>query len=260
MKFRLTRYPSNENPSPILTPRPDVDWESVAVFNPSVIKDGEKFIMLYRAYPQGTIELKSKPFRPGKYLANQKSNIGYAQSVDGINFERRDTPFIAPSESYDMFGCEDPRVTKIDDTFYITYTAIDGTLEDRVNKPNVRIALATTKDFITITKHGIIGPQIESKAAAFFPAKVNEDKIALAMTISSDNTMSHIAIRYFDSIDEVLEKSADGWSRFLEHSIETAALKTYNWLDRGPELGAVPILTDKGWLLIFAGHVVSDAS
>jgi predicted GH43/DUF377 family glycosyl hydrolase len=257
MKFRLTRYPSNENPFPILTPRPDVDWEGVAVFNPSVIKDGEKFIMLYRTYPKGTVELGSKPFRPGKYLANQKSNIGYAQSVDGINFERRDTPLIAPSESYDMFGCEDPRVTKIDDTFYITYTAIDSPLDDSSKKPNVRIALATTKDFVTITKHGIIGPSKQSKAAAFFPSTIN-GKVALVMTVSSDTTKSHIVIRYFNTFDELLEKSVEGWQKFLEISEANAVLKTYNWLHRGPELGAVPILTDKGWLLIFSAESMSD--
>ncbi len=185
------------------------------------------------------------------------SHIGYAESIDGIHFERRDTPLIAPTESFDMFGCEDPRVTKIDDTFYITYTAIDGQLGNKEKKPNVRIALATTRDFITITKHGIIGPEIQSKAAAFFPELIN-GKLALAMTISSDSTKSHIAIRYFDSLDEVLQKSVEDWKKFLATSEEIAVLKTYAWLHRGPELGAVPILTDKGWLLVFSGESMSD--
>lgn len=258
MKFRLERYPNNQNPQPILTSRKEIEWEGSAVFNPSVIKDCGKFLMLYRTYPSLTKEKEPKLHRPGNYLSHQISYIGYAESKDGINFERRIDPFISPSEDFDKYGCEDPRITKIDDTFYITYTAIDSPIEDKSKKPNVRIALATTKDFVNVTKHGIIGPPIKSKAAAFFPTKVNDGKIALAMTISSDSTSSHIAIRYFDSIEHVLNKSQSEWEKFLISSEESAVLKTYNWLHRGPELGASPIKTDKGWLFIFSAESMSD--
>ena len=167
MKFQLDRYPSNQNPKPILTPRKNIEWEGKAVFNPSVIYDDGIFKMLYRTYPSDLEETTPRLKRPGFYLKNQISYIGYAESNDGINFERRDIPFISPDSDYDRFGCEDPRITKIGDTFYITYTAIDGPLEDRENRPNIRIALATTKDFITVKKHGIIGPSTRSKAACF---------------------------------------------------------------------------------------------
>lgn len=79
------------------------------------------------------------------------------------------------------------------------------------------------------------------------------------MTISSDSSNSHITIRYFDSMEHVLNKSQDEWNTFLATSEETAVLKTYNWLHRGPEIGAVPIKTDKGWLLIFSSESMSDS-
>ena len=88
------------------------------------------------------------------------------------------------------------------------------------------------------------------------------------MTISSDSENSHVAIRYFDSIEEIINQSANpanceradaGWKKFLENSKDTAVLKTYWWLQRGPELGAPPIKTDKGWLLIYSAEAMSHS-
>lgn len=131
-------------------------------------------------------------------------------------------------------------------------------IEHRENPPKVRIALATTKDFITVEKHGIIGPPKTSKASAFFPEKINGGKIGLLMTISSDSTNSHVALRYYDSMDEVMHQTDASWAAFLENSQKTAALQTEWWLHRGPELGAPPIKTDKGWLLIFSNESMSS--
>ncbi|MBU6231283.1 MAG: hypothetical protein KGI45_00230 [Patescibacteria group bacterium] len=47
-KFHLERYPSEEEPKPILIPRPDVGWEGKAVFNPSVVQDKDLVRMLFR--------------------------------------------------------------------------------------------------------------------------------------------------------------------------------------------------------------------
>lgn len=252
--FQIERYSNN----PVLVPRKDVEWESRAVFNPSVIYDKGLFKMLYRTYPSQLEETEEHIHRPGRRFKGNISYIGYAESKDGKNFERRDIPFISPDKDFDKFGCEDPRITKIGDIFYITYTAIDSPLWDKSKKPNVRIALATTKDFNVITKHGVIGPAETSKAAALFPEPVNNGKIALALTISSDSENSHVAIRYYDSINELMSPTSVGWEHFLETSKQTAVLKTEPWLQRGPELGASPIKTDKGWLLIFSAESMSD--
>jgi predicted GH43/DUF377 family glycosyl hydrolase len=299
--FNLERWPSNEKPQPILIPRKDVEWEATAVFNPCVVRENadadnqtntdagtQVFHMLYRTYPVQTKPLSPKLVRPGFHLDKPCSYIGYARSADGIHFERRAKPFISPDQPYDRYGCEDPRITKIGDTFYITYTAIDSPLEDKSHKPNVRIALATTRDFLTITKHGIVGPPTTSKAAAFFPERVmlgqgavhknslnrlnrvdsddNGDdnggknstgKIAFIMTISSDSANSHVAVRYYDSIEAVLAQTEESWAEFLAHSQETAVLGTYWWLMRGPELGAPPIKTDRGWLYIYSAEATA---
>lgn len=257
-KFHLLRYPSNEQPKPILTPRSNVSWEARAVFNPGVVQDRNTFKMLYRTYPDKLGEIAPQLTRPGFRFSNQISYIGYAESEDGKNFKVRSKPFISPDTDYDCYGCEDPRITKFGDTFYITYTAIDSPIGDKIKRPNIRIALATTKDFVSVKKHGIIGPSVRSKASALFPELVNDGKVALVLTISSDSTNSHVAVRYFNSIDDVLQPSEKSWGAFLDTSLETALLKTSWWLHRGPELGAPPIKTDRGWLFIYSAESMSD--
>ncbi len=256
-KFQLERYPSNENPQPILIARKEISWEAKAVFNPSVIYDEGIFKMLYRTYPNNLELTTPKLKRPGFHFKNQTSYIGYAESKDGINFERRNEPFISPDTEYDKFGCEDPRITKIGDTFYITYTSIDSPIHEKhIKQPNIRIALATTKDFIDIKKIGIIGPPISSKAAALFPEKVKNGKIGFIMTVSADSTTSRVVTKYYNSIEDIAKTTQKEWDEFL--SSKKATLKTEWWLHRGPELGSTPIKTDRGWLLIFSSESMSD--
>lgn len=259
MKLHLERYPTNDNPIPILTARKDIAWEARAVFNPCVVRDDDIFRMLYRTYPSTLREAAPRLHRPGFRLKGQVSYIGYAESNDGIHFKQRKVPFIEPSEPYDQYGCEDPRITKLGETFYITYTAIDAPLGEReapdAVRPNVRIALATTKDFRAITKHGIIGPHARSKAAAFFPEPVANGKIGMLLTVNADSANSAVHLRMYDSLEAVLGSSENDWDAFLSQT--QPLLKTEWWLNRGPELGAPPLKTNRGWLLVYSAESMS---
>src|SRR5215472_15737883 len=86
---------------PIISPTGD-GWESAGTFNPAVVERGEKIVMLYRAQDkQGT------------------SRLGYAVSVDGTHFTRRDQPVLSPEAPYEKEGgVEDPRLVKFGDTYY----------------------------------------------------------------------------------------------------------------------------------------------
>lgn len=66
--------------------------------------------------------------------------------------ERREEPILFSEHDYEKQGLEDPRITKVDDTYYLTYTAYDSL--------NARGALAISKDLITFQKLGIITPQL----------------------------------------------------------------------------------------------------
>src|SRR6185312_3780436 len=128
--MNLVRYERN----PILQKNPDQPWEAGSVLNPTVIHEDGLFKMLYRA-TNGT-----KSDTADTYV----SSIGYAESTDGKNFTRRPQPFISPDQpDEEGLGCEDPRVTKIGETYYIFYTAVHVTEKET----QARIALATSEDF-----------------------------------------------------------------------------------------------------------------
>ena len=128
-------------------------WESGAVFNPGAALDQDgRFYLLYRAIPAGYIPF---PDRPG--YQNYISSIGCAVSDDGILFTRFARLVIEPTEPYDRYGCEDPRVTRLKvegwTLYLITYTALSAPAWSDVGD---RVALASTEDFRTYTKFGII--------------------------------------------------------------------------------------------------------
>ncbi len=144
--LNLKRYANN----PIIFPDGE-GFDASATFNPAaVVKDG-KVYLFYRAQEVwfGT------------------SVIGLAVSEDGFHFEKMDEPVIVPEHEWELLGgCEDPRIVKINDTYYMTYTAYD--------KKVARLALARSKDLIHWEKLGIVFPEWGwSKSGAIIPVKIN---------------------------------------------------------------------------------------
>ena len=123
------QYPGN----PILGPNPDAYWESAYLYNPAAIVIDDKVWLLYRAQNKSLI-----------------SSVGLAWSTDGYNFTRYTKPILFPTEPYETHGTEDPRVVRVNGTFYLTYTGFDGTL--------ARLCIATSTDLVSWTKHGPILP------------------------------------------------------------------------------------------------------
>jgi len=138
----------------VLLSKTDLEFENEGVLNPAVIREGDNVHLFYRAVRQGN-----------------HSSIGYCR-LDGpmTIAERWDKPFMVPEFEYESHGIEDPRIVKIDDLFYMTYTGYDGT--------NARGALATSKDLRHFKKQGIIVPPITYAEFVFLvesAGKVNEN-------------------------------------------------------------------------------------
>jgi len=91
------------------------------------------------------------------------SHIRLARSSDGVNFTVDDVPFLLPSVPSEAYGVEDARVTRIDDTHYINYTC--------VSSDGWATALASTRDFRTVTRHGIIFHP-SNKDVSIFPEQI----------------------------------------------------------------------------------------
>lgn len=123
-----------------------VGWEEKDVFNPAAVVRAGKVYLLYRA--QDKIGLPAGT-----------SRIGLASSTDGLHFTKMKDPVLYPTN--DAFkkwewegGCEDPRIVEDDKgTYYMTYTAYDGT--------TARLFIATSKDLVRWTKHGSVFKKAE---------------------------------------------------------------------------------------------------
>ena len=237
------------------------EFENNGVLNPGIYQDGNTVHILYRAVQNGNL-----------------STIGYAKSDGPFNIiERRNQPLINREFDYESRGVEDARIVKIEDTYYITYTAYDGA--------NAMGALATSKDLITFEKHGIITPKVNyqeyeryakccgnklnpkyhhyfrlfeelnliedelrylrDKDVVLFPKKI-KGKFALLHRI-----WPGIQIVYFDHWSDLTDLF---WKNYIENLTDYIVLDPkgifeVNYIGAG----GPPIETADGWLLIYHG-------
>lgn len=125
--------------NPILKPNRDQSWEAEAVFNGCPTKLGNKIYLLYRA-------LSQPHYHTSAQTRMMVSDTGIAESNDGIHFENR-RRFIVPELEWERFGCEDPRVTKLDNKYYIFYTALS---QYPFRAEGIKVGLAISKNLKTI--------------------------------------------------------------------------------------------------------------
>ncbi|MGE5801388.1 MAG: glycoside hydrolase family 130 protein, partial [Gemmatimonadota bacterium] len=119
-----------------------VAWEAYATFNPAAVVKDDKVYVLYRAEDASGRE----------QIGGHASRLGLAESSDGLHFTRRATPVLYPDTDAQRQnewpgGVEDPRVVETEDgTYVLTYT--------QWNRDVPRLAVATSRDLLTWTKHG----------------------------------------------------------------------------------------------------------
>jgi predicted GH43/DUF377 family glycosyl hydrolase len=268
--FKLTRHELN----PVLRPDPNIAWETEGVFNPGIVQvSPDEIVMLYRAVGERD-----------SYI----SQFGLAKSKDGIHFERQTSPsdlsvgvpqpVFGPSTAYDKWATEDPRITKIDEDFYITYVAVPERIMDhrhgieRVLPLETATALLRTKDFITFEHLEIISPlHSDNKDIVLFPKKVmgtyHEDtdlkKPRYAM-LHRPNRWDKIWFegQYKHSINVPIPCEIDllptlpsiwiAWSDDLVHwTHHQLLLSPSHQTDAKIGPGVPPIETSKGWLMIY---------
>jgi len=220
--------------NPLLKPSKKNNWEKEAVFNPSVIKEGNSYKMLYRAmgteqiYHQKNISLNT---------------IGLAQSTNGMNFTGR-KKFIEPEHLWELYGCEDPRMTKFKDKYYIFYTALSDYPH---SAEGIKVGVAITKDFKKVEeKHQVT--HFNSKAMALFPEKV-DGKLTVILTADPDTKPPKIAIAYLNDFEQMWSK--DYWDRWKEN-VDDYTLNLRRDSNDHVEVGAPPLKTKQGWLLIYS--------
>jgi predicted GH43/DUF377 family glycosyl hydrolase len=242
-KVELSRLPQN----PVLSPIASSWWESEAVFNPAAVYENGRVHLLYRALGSDGV-----------------SRIGYASSSDGIHFdERLPYPVFTPSHDFTTAragrvyptlsyntqtyasgggwgGSEDPRIVRIDDSMYMTFTAFDGWGFLRMAMSRIK-----AKDFIAKKWNWnapvLLSPPNEiNKNWLIFPEKIN-GKYAVLHSVTPQ-----IKIEYVDSLEHFDGKT------FIKGSTRSGG-RPGQWDSIVRGAGAPPLKTKDGWLLLYHG-------
>ncbi len=224
--------------NPILSPKAEHDWESAGAFNCCPVsvssRTSRKMFLVYRA------ESKSR-LQDG--IRRPVSSIGLALSNGSGCFDDR-RQLIKPEESWEKFGCEDPRVTTLGKFNYIFYTALSVY---PFRAEGIRVALAKADENMNIIeKHPVT--TFNAKAMALFPKKIG-GKFAALLTVHTDEPPAEICYVEFEQESDMW--SPEFWERF-KADIPSHALQIRRTDNEQVELGAPPILTPKGWLVIYS--------
>jgi len=235
-------------------------FEKTAVLNPGCFQEGKFVHMFYRAIDE-----------------ENHSTIGYAKLNGPLKVvERWNKPFMLRTFNYEKNGIEDPRVTKINGTYYMTYVAHDG--------KNALTFLAEGKTLKKFKKKGLISPpftyhqsaeifkksrlkdryfMFESyyedlsgrdvmlwfKDAILFPEKINGNFVMLLRILPD------IQIIFFKNFNQLKQKNF--WKDYLKNLSRHVVLENKYWFEsRNIGGGAVPVKTKYGWLIIF--HSVEE--
>ena len=234
-------------------------FENEGVLNPAVIREDNWVHLFYRAV------------RKGNY-----STIGYCKLDGPLQVkERNEVPLIIPQFDYESHGVEDPRIVKIDNIYYLTFTSYDGV--------NASGSLATSSDLVKFERQGIIVPQFtyeEFNRIAECNAPLNEkyERFHVHNNIRNNPEKKILLwdknVVFFPrrikgqlfflhrirpdiqivAINDLQEINKEFWENYFLHLAEHIVLSP-KYIHEVSYIGAgcPPIETEKGWLLIYHG-------
>ena len=194
------------------------------VFNTAAVKFDGQYLLLIRIEDQ-----------------QGRSIFVLARSEDGYRFAVEPRPVMVPAAdeepfaTYEACGIEDPRITLMDGTYYIMYTAY--------SHYGPRLALAKTDDFEKFERIALISEPV-NKDGALFPRKIKGRYVRFDRP--SVGSTGNIWISYSDDLinwggsEVAMTTRADHWD-----CVRIGA-------------SAPPIETEHGWLEIY--HGVKDTS
>jgi len=206
------------------------DWPRTvnAVFNPGVAQLRGETLLLARVEDRTGI-----------------SHLGVARSANGltdwiVEHERNMVPDLASHA--EQFGIEDPRITQIGDEYLIAYTGYSG--------DGPLVCLATTRDFRSYERRGVLMPP-EDKDAALFPRQFEGRWALIHRPVSATPRLAaHIWLSWSPDLRH--------WG---DHTILLSAREGAWWDAHKIGLCAPPLETPRGWLLLYHGvHTTAAGS
>lgn len=160
------------------------------------------------------------------------SHLRIARSRDGVNFEIADRPSVMPQGRMECWGIEDPRITKLNDQYYITYSAISD--------KGVSVGLITTKDFQAFHRMGLI------------LAPTNKDVVLFPERINGRYYMLHRPVPDGIGEPEIWLAESEDLQHWGNHRL-IMELRPGAWDGARIGAGCVPIRTAEGWLILYHG-------
>lgn len=231
----------------VLLESTDLYFENGGVLNPAVYQEGQSVHLLYRCMQNGGVSM-----------------LGYCR-LDGplaIAY-RADTPFMVPEFSFEAYAMEDPRIVKIEDQWYLTYTAFDGV--------HALGALAISDDMMSFVKKGTVFPKLSY--AQFYALagreNINEKYFGYQETFLWNKNMMLFPRRihgklclihrirpgiFIAEFDELSVLNDDFWTDYFKNLHKHILLEPlYGFEAFCIGGGCPPIETKEGWLLIYHG-------
>ncbi len=203
---------------PLITPE-DLPIKSDAVLNPGVAEvDGEVVLLLRIEDRRGLSQI---------HVARS------ANGIDGWRIEKEPllTPGL-PQYPFEEWGCEDPRVTQVEHhKWLIAYTAC--------SRHGPAVALGVTEDFVKVDRLGVVLPPT-NKDAAVLPQTF--DGLWIMLHRPSTGGQEHI-----------WHASSEEFTHWSQPGILLAQRGGPWWDGMRIGVGAPPIRTKEGWLLIYHG-------
>jgi len=186
------------------------------VFNPAAVYLDKRVHILYRAIGEDGV-----------------SRFGYASSSDGYHIdERLPHPVFEPALPVEKNGCEDPRLTEMEDRCIMTYTAYGDIYQIGLTIISIENMQNKKWDW---EERFFPFPNIRNKNAVIFPRRVN-DRYLMCHRLDPD-----IYIEYSDDL------------RTWEDTILLMRPRSGFWDCVKIGVAGPPIELDEGWLLVYHG-------
>jgi beta-1,2-mannobiose phosphorylase / 1,2-beta-oligomannan phosphorylase len=240
------------------------DFEVVGVFNPGAVRAGDEVVLLVR------VAERSRERRPGftglprwdpaggltvdwvpdaelepvdQRLVRRKANglvrltftshLRVVRCGDGRAVQEVTGVSFRPQGEVEEFGIEDPRITPLDGRFYFTYVA--------VSRHGPASALASTSDFRTFQRHGVVFCP-ENKDVVLFPERIGGTYAALHRPVCGTP---------FTRPEMWVARSPDlaYWGAHVPLSVSGG-----EWQSGRVGAGPPPVRVPGGWLAIYHGN------
>jgi len=171
--------------------------------------------------------------RDGLVRLTFTSHLRVVRSKDGRAVDSVEERRFEPREEFEEFGVEDPRITRLGETYYMTYVA--------VSRHGAATALASTRDFETFKRHGVIFYP-ENKDVVLFPELFGGEYFALHRPNAATP---------FCTPEIWCARSRDlvNWGR---HRFFLGGMS--GWETGRIGAGTPPVRTPRGWLEIYHGN------